>query len=251
MAAELARVGLAVDALPPYEATNVAQRAALMRAFSASLGVPCEGCHQPGNREGLTPRVRVARAMYESFARPLRTSAGAALFCDGCHQGSVHVFPRDDPYEVGRYMTSVLTEKLAHANGGEVTCITCHGEDLDFALTRTWGARSGPLVVELRDGVVEGAERCDDPAEPCALRSWMRTSVAVAAGAHDYKTLTSAMTHLAKRSPDPDWRWEALALDVAEAAKRGDAQAVTRGCTACHRATRQEWQEGYRRLKYR
>ena len=120
------------------------------------------------------------------------------------------------------------------------------------ALVALHGASSSASQVA---SAQEPAERQADDAcgksglPDCPLQGWMKTNLVAAKAAGDMAKLETAFRKVATLAPKGsgwDKEWSALALGGAEAAKKGDKDAVAKTCTDCHAKFRKEYREKYR-----
>ena len=84
---------------------------------------------------------------------------------------------------------------------------------------------------------------CGSKAAPCPMQRFMRGAMATA---HTPDTLTSAFTRVAGMSPDPAWRWVAIATRGAELANAGDIAGAKAQCKVCHEAYEELYRSRHR-----
>ncbi|MBS2012173.1 MAG: hypothetical protein JST00_04770 [Deltaproteobacteria bacterium] len=272
----LAAAGLDPRALPPLEALEMGPKQRVMRTFSTALGIPCLGCHAESDFAADTRRKRVAKRMWNELVRVLEMRDGAPIYCDSCHDGSLFALDRRDTTHVADFMSDVLVGRLRRIDGRPHDCTTCHDDPPDFHTITTWKQTPAPDIV-LRSGAFvrggEGAraplpkpedirgpilvprlptpearnpEDCGAQSSLCPLDRWMRLGVAVADAANDGPALAAALERVARFSPSPSWRWEAIAAEGAAAARDGDLARARQSCGSCHAAYKTPWRALHR-----
>lgn len=269
----LAEVGLDPKALPPLQDLTRAQRDRVMRLFSASLGVPCVGCHTEGDMRADTARKRVATRMYNEITRLVATEKGDPVFCDSCHHGAMWVLDRSNKDKISDYMSEQYAGTLKTPDGRDVECETCHGAGPDFAFLATWKGRPAPRIAPpppppppppvaatpepapapkpatapAPKRAPKPAGACGDKTNLCPLQKWMRANVATAVAADDTAKLAASLAKVATMAPDPSWTsWREMSEAAAEAAKRGDMKEARKSCRQCHGEYRDKWRASYR-----
>lgn len=140
MTEALADAGIDISNLPPLESLDRRARGAVMRSFSESLGVTCEGCHAggkplPDGGTGLdfkapTRNKAIAVRMWNEMSKPFTLSENRTLYCDSCHQGKSKFLDRSDTQALGAWMSTNFVHGLQKKDGAELTCATCHGSPL-------------------------------------------------------------------------------------------------------------------------
>lgn len=118
------------------EADDIAH-ATLMQSFTRSLGISCDGCHEQ-NRAAGTMEKRIAAHMWGDILGKLEFKDGSPLYCDSCHQGSMHFLDRSDPMAVMAWMSENMVAKLQLRDGGDHNCATCHGNPAVYDLLGQW-----------------------------------------------------------------------------------------------------------------
>lgn len=140
MAQDLTEIGLDPKNLPAMAKLEPDKLRKVMKLFSRSLGVQCNGCHLD-DLAAATPRKRVAEKMWDDYARGFAMADGSALFCDSCHQGSTTVLDRTDKRALSKWMDASFVAKLKpKAKGASIECTTCHGEDHEMHFIDLWKA---------------------------------------------------------------------------------------------------------------
>ena len=109
-----------------------------MQTFSTSLGIDCNGCHDPTNVATATRRVNIAKRMWSDYVVQLRFTDGRALYCDSCHQGQATFLARDDTHALGSWMERYFQEGLARTDHHQNDCFHCHGSPFDPTFLATW-----------------------------------------------------------------------------------------------------------------
>jgi hypothetical protein len=87
---------------------------------------------------------------------------------------------------------------------------------------------------------------CGGRDNPCPLQLWMRRNMAPALAAKNGPALATALDRSAAMSPDPSWRWSALAKDAATAARAGDIETARKSCGGCHTAFKAQYKAKFR-----
>lgn len=129
--AKLEAAGLDPRALPKIEKLTKKNRIPVMEAMAEALGVECTGCHAgKDDFEAETEHKQIARHMWNDIVAVARLDQGP-LFCDSCHQGSMHVLDRTNMDEVKAYMKAQFAGRLTTTAGAEVTCANCHGKPFE------------------------------------------------------------------------------------------------------------------------
>ena len=140
MAQDLTDIGLDPKNLPAMAKLEPDKLRKVMKLFSRSLGVQCNGCHLD-DLAAATPRKRVAEKMWDDYARGFAMADGSALFCDSCHQGSTTILDRTDKRALSKWMDASFVGKLKpKAKGVSLECATCHGEDHEMHFIDLWKA---------------------------------------------------------------------------------------------------------------
>lgn len=143
MADDLRAVGLDVKNLPPFEKLDRKQLGKVMRTFTRSLGIACVGCHDVNDFARASARKRVAKKMWNEIVRQVAMADGQPVYCDSCHQGSVHALDRRDKAIVASYMDDVFVGLLKRSDGKEHDCGTCHGDPPEFSFVQDWKKAGG------------------------------------------------------------------------------------------------------------
>jgi len=131
MTAELAAMGLDPKKLPPIEKLEPEKLRKVMKTFTKALGVQCNTCHNPDDFKAPTPKKNITKHMWNEFSRNLTLADGSPLFCDSCHQGSMHVLDKRDKKELAKWMQTELVDKLKRVDKKEHGCETCHGDPFE------------------------------------------------------------------------------------------------------------------------
>jgi hypothetical protein len=137
MLADLQAIGLDAKNLPPLAKLEPEKLRKVMKLFARSLGVKCAGCHAEA-METMTPRKRVAIQMWNHFVRGMAMGDDSPLFCDSCHQGSVHILDRRNKKATEKWMDDNFVGKLQRKDGQENDCATCHGEEVEDHFIDLW-----------------------------------------------------------------------------------------------------------------
>jgi hypothetical protein len=146
MTAMLTAAGLDPSHLPPLADVDARQLDAVMATFTSALGLRCADCHEH-DFAVETPRKRVARQMWDRWARGLRFHDGGPVYCDSCHQGASTFLDRSDVGEHGAladWMQASYVDPLARADGAAHGCATCHGAPFVPRFLDAWAASDGP-----------------------------------------------------------------------------------------------------------
>jgi len=122
--------------------TSRAKVDAVMKSFTQSLGVGCDGCHAKSGTavdfRAETPNKNVARKMWTDFVRALQQADGTALYCDSCHQGKAKFLDRSDADALSTWMGENFVAKLTRRDGSKQACASCHGTPFDGDILATW-----------------------------------------------------------------------------------------------------------------
>lgn len=258
MEGALRRAGLDIRALPPLETLPPGPKQRVMRTFSEALGVPCLGCHAPGDDfKADTKRKRVARRMWNEIVRVVEMKDGSAVYCDSCHDGALYHLDRRNKNDVAAYMCNAMIGDMRRIDGRAHDCTTCHGDPPDFQLIASWKSLPAPVITNDASipGVIVPQWPAETPREPsdcgpngelCPLASYMRLVVAPAAAAEDKQALSKALSRVASWAPDlPSFAEDARL--AAAAALRGDPIAVRDACGTCHKKQKAAWVRDHRR----
>jgi len=153
MLTALKEAGLDPKNLPPLETLDKKQQLAVMKTFSASLGIACVDCHTNHEKFNAdTRRKRAAKRMYNELTRLVSFENGDPVYCDSCHQGALFVLDRADKSKVSDYMSDHLVGKMKRTDGRDHDCGTCHGDPPDFNFVTAWKAKPAPDI-ELRPAI--------------------------------------------------------------------------------------------------
>ena len=90
---------------------------------------------------------------------------------------------------------------------------------------------------------------CGKPGlKDCPLQAWMKANFVKPKGDADFDTLAKNATKLPAFAPDAAWKsdWASMAKGVADAAAKGDRDALGNACNACHVKYRKAYREKYR-----
>ena len=277
--ASLSSVGLDPKKLPPLEQLDKSQRLLVMETFSDALGVPCTGCHSDTDSRADTRRKRIAKRMWNDYARGLTFDNGDALYCDSCHNGQLFPLDRTDKDKIADYMSNELVGRLKRTDNKDVECGTCHGDPPEFGFLGIWREEPAPDVRFVKappppaplvafvaptaaappappppitppkpalttSAVPSGP--CGSKLNPCPLQRWMRKNIAPAVTANDTQALARALDRAAAFSPDGSWRWAEIAKTGAEFARQGDMSAARKSCKGCHVLYKATWKSSYR-----
>jgi hypothetical protein len=266
----LAAAGLDVRNLPPIEQLTAAQKQKVMRTFTETLGVPCVGCHAEDDFASDTRRKRVAKRMYNEIVRVLTLRDGEPVYCDSCHDGTMHMLDRRETVKVSTHMSENLVGQMARVDGRPHDCTTCHGDPPDFKMLTTWKLTTAPDVLlapatttvpgsaPAASNIVDGNLPANGPRSPtdcgphselCPLQHWMIGVISNASAADDAKRLAWALDNVAGFSPDASWSWASISREAASAARRGDLVEARRSCVTCHVLYKAKWREKYRARK--
>jgi hypothetical protein len=259
MGPALEAAGLDVRNLPPIEQLSPAQKQKVMRTFTESLGVPCLGCHAEEAFAADTRRKRVAKRMYNEMVRALTLRDGEPVYCDSCHDGTMHMLDRRDTAKLTKHMSETLVGQFARVDGRVHDCTTCHGEPPDYHMLTAWKRTSAPDIVPVDTpasatvmspplplpGPRVPAD-CGPHSEGCPLQRYMRGWVSIAASTKDAPSLAIALDRIAAFSPDPTWSWAEISRTAAAAARRGDIAEATKSCGTCHALYQPAWRARHR-----
>ena len=139
MVGQLSEIGLDVKALPPLNKLPPEQLRKVMKTFTTSLGVKCEGCHDTRDFRAPTPKKKIATHMWNDFARALATADGAPLYCDSCHGGRAEFLDRHDITKLSTWMQDNYVDKLKRIDQKDHGCETCHGDPIEPKIfTKLW-----------------------------------------------------------------------------------------------------------------
>ncbi len=131
MEADLKELGLDPKALPPLAKLEPSTLRKVMKTFTRSLGVQCNGCHDTKDFKASTAQKKIATYMWNDFARVLEFEDGKPLYCDSCHGGHKELLDRRDTKKLGDWMTQNYSAKLKRIDGNEHRCETCHGDPFE------------------------------------------------------------------------------------------------------------------------
>jgi hypothetical protein len=106
-----------------------------------------------------------------------------------------------------------------------------------------------PFKASPRPASASGNAPCGGVKNPCPLQRWMRETMAPPLAAKDAPALARALEKSASLSPVASWSWRTMALDAAEAAKRGDIAEARKSCRNCHAAHKADYKERFRTRK--
>jgi hypothetical protein len=170
MGPALEAAGLDPAALPPLDQVSDQAMPSLMMTFNQSLGLQCNDCHASDYAQ-VTPRMRIARNMWDRYARGLQFSDGSPLYCDSCHQGTATFLSRGDPAPdgpMGHWMRANYVNPLARVDGAPHDCSTCHGDPFHADFLDSWAQGDSPDLGP--DGAPPdlGAEPSSDAGAPDA-----------------------------------------------------------------------------------
>ncbi len=258
MTALLAAAGLDVANLPPIEQLTAGQKQKVMRTFTETLGVPCLGCHAEDDFPADTRRKRIAKRMYNEMVRELTLRDGEPVYCDSCHDGTMHMLDRRDTVKLTKHMSETFVGQFARVDGRNHDCATCHGEPPDYHMLTTWKLTTAPDIAPVDEsgpGILTPPQPWPGPGQPrdcgpnseqCALQRIMRADISIATANEDKASLALALDRIAAVSPDPSWTWEKIAKEGADAARRGDLAEAKKSCGACHVPYKSEWRTRHR-----
>lgn len=146
MLEDLKKIGLDPKNLPPLSKVDPEKLRLLMNTFKKSLGVQCNGCHDPNDMKAWTPNKRIASGMWNELVRKLTFEDGSPLYCDSCHQGSAELLDRKDKKALSAWMDANFVSKLKRADvdpkgrskAAEHSCDTCHGDPFEPLFLAQW-----------------------------------------------------------------------------------------------------------------
>ncbi|MCA9598825.1 MAG: hypothetical protein KC776_36185 [Myxococcales bacterium] len=101
----------------------------IMGGVTHFLGVKCEYCHVPGDKQAMTHRKRIANWMARDLIPSLALKNGKAkLWCNDCHDGKAKFLgaPRDQKWAV-EWMLTHMVDDLQGSDGAALRCRDCHG----------------------------------------------------------------------------------------------------------------------------
>lgn len=259
MGEALAAAGLDVRNLPPLDQLTDAQKHKVMRTFTESLGVACLGCHAEDAFQADTRRKRIAKRMYNELTRALTLRDGEPVYCDSCHDGTMHMLDRRDTAKLTKHMSETLVGQFARVDGRVHDCSTCHGEPPDYHMLTTWKATTAPDIVPIDTPASPSVlspplpllgprvpADCGPNSEGCPLQRYMRGWVSIATATDDAPALATALDRVAMFSPDSSWSWTEISRTGAAAARRGDLVAAKKSCGACHALYQPKWRAQHR-----
>jgi hypothetical protein len=96
------------------------------------------------------------------------------------------------------------------------------------------------------------ATPCGEEGQPqCPLQAWMERNLQTPLDDGDLQQVARNLARVPKLVPDPSWNrpgdgWSALAESGAQAAQRGDIEAVKQSCKSCHKTWRRSYKERFR-----
>ncbi len=128
MAADLSLLGLDVSALPPLSKMDPRTLRAVMKTFTSSLGLRCNGCHDMQDFAARTPMKSIADAMWTHFVQGLTLADGTPVFCDSCHQERAKMLDRSDGKRLSKWMQANYVDAMKRRDGQEQSCGACHGD---------------------------------------------------------------------------------------------------------------------------
>ncbi len=147
LAADLKAAGIDLSAPPSLDdiKADKTKLMAVMKSFTKSLGVTCDGCHAKGADGKMdfaksTEDKNIAEGMWKHFVGELAAQDGTALYCDSCHQGNKLVLNRTDDKAIADWMKANFIGKLKPRDGSSLTCTTCHGQPFDSSFLDKWGS---------------------------------------------------------------------------------------------------------------
>ena len=137
----LRNAGLDLRTLPAsLNALTAPQIDAVMQTFVASIGLDCNGCHDPANVATPTRRVRISKRMWSDFVVGRRFADGRPLYCDSCHHGKPTFLARDDTHALGLWMERYFDNGLSRTDQHKNDCFGCHGTPFDPTFLDAWAA---------------------------------------------------------------------------------------------------------------
>ena len=131
MAVDLLEIGLDPAALPPLNKLSPDQLRKVMKTFTRSLGVTCNGCHDTRDFRAPTRNKKIATHMWNDFTRVLATTDNKAVYCDSCHGGQKALLDRKDLQLLSTWMQEQYVDKLRRADGKDHGCESCHGDPIE------------------------------------------------------------------------------------------------------------------------
>jgi len=141
MAADLQKIGLDPKNLPSMDQLIKKDKKKLrqvMEPLAKAVGLKCVDCHDGDAYDKPTRRKNIAMHMWDQFARGLTMTDGSPIFCDSCHQGRITLLDRSDKKALGKWMQANLVDPLARKDKKDHGCATCHGDEMDMNILRTW-----------------------------------------------------------------------------------------------------------------
>jgi cytochrome c7-like protein len=139
MLTQLKNVGVDPQALPQSISTLApAALDQVMKTFSASLGIDCNGCHDAKDGAHAMRQLNIANKMWSEMAAKLQLADGAALYCDSCHQGRASFLGRGDTHALGLWMQTEFVDGLSRKDRKPNDCVTCHGSPYDPRFLDAW-----------------------------------------------------------------------------------------------------------------
>lgn len=123
----LKEAGFDINNLKPMKAMKGAEKAKLMKSFAKSTGQECKDCHVEGDFKKSTPKMQIAKHMWDEYVVPFKAAAGGPVYCDSCHQGKAEFLTKDKE-AVKKWMDANMVKPIARKDGKDHNCQTCHGE---------------------------------------------------------------------------------------------------------------------------
>ncbi len=95
----------------------------------------------------------------------------------------------------------------------------------------------------------EPAPTCGKPGlKDCPLQAWMKANLVKPKGDGDFDTVAKNIARVPSFAPEPAWKadWTSFAKAGADAATKGDREALSAACNDCHTKYRKAYREKYR-----
>jgi hypothetical protein len=123
----LKEAGFDINNLKPMKAMKGAEKAKLMKSFAKSTGQECKDCHVEGDFKKSTPKMQIAKHMWDEYVVPFKAAAGGPVYCDSCHQGKAEFLSKDKE-AVKKWMEANMVKPIERKDKKDHNCQTCHGE---------------------------------------------------------------------------------------------------------------------------
>jgi hypothetical protein len=193
------------------------------------------------------------------MVRALTLRDGEPVYCDSCHDGTMHMLDRRDKAKLTKHMSETLVGQFARVDGRVHDCSTCHGEPPDYHMLTTWKMTTAPDIVPIDTPASANVlspplplpgprvpADCGPNSEGCPLQRYMRGWISIATATDDASAMAVGLDRIATASPDPTWSWADISRRGAAAARRGDLGEARKSCGACHALYQPQWRAHHR-----